>query len=378
MTKALLAAEMRSTAPNTMLVGVIAAPHRVELMSVAVPAPGPGEVLVRIRATAICTYEQRTYSGQQSNTFPWLGGHEIAGEIAALGTGVTDGLRVGDRVAVGSASCGRCHWCLTGQDRACPRHYTYTRYGEVAGLGGFAEYKIHPADGVYDVGDVPFAIAALVEPLSCAVHAARMLDVGVAEDAIVIGAGVMGLLNIVALKERGARVIVSEIDESRLAMAKVMGADELVHGATEDPVARVRALTENRGATVVVAAVGGAAANEQAMAMLAERGRFLIFAGAHPEPPLELRPNGMHNREQTVVGAVSGDKQDFYVASRLIRYGLVDLSPLVQATYPLTRLAEALEESIKPGAYRIIVAPWPSDGGRSAGREDSSTDGGAS
>ena len=370
MTKAFPAAETRSKTPDNMLVGAIAAPHRVELMSVPIPVPGPGEVLVRIMATAICTYEQRTYSGAQSNTFPWLGGHEIAGEIAALGAGVPDGPAVGVRVAVGSASCGRCHWCLTGQDRACARHYTYSQYGEAAGLAGFAQYKIHPADGVYEVGQAPVEIAALAEPLNCAIHAARMLDVGVCEDAVVIGAGVMGLLNVVALKKRGARVIVSEMDEGRLATAGVMGADELINVATEDPVARVKELTEGRGASVVVAAVGSAKANDQALAMLAERGRFLIFAGAHPEPPLELRPNGMHNREQMVSGAVSGDKQDFYTASRLIRYGQVDLTPLVQSTYPLTRLAEALDEAIKPGAYRVIVAPWPSDQGEAPGHED--------
>jgi L-iditol 2-dehydrogenase len=377
MAKAFPAAETRSTTPDNMLVGAIAAPHRVELMSVPIPAPGPGEVLVRIMATAICTYEQRTYSGAQSNTFPWLGGHEIAGEIAALGAGVRDGLAVGDRVAVGSASCGRCHWCLTGQDRACARHYTYSQYGEAAGLAGFAQYKIHPADGAYSVGQAPYQIAALAEPLNCAIHAARMLNVGLGEDAVVIGAGVMGLLNVVALKKRGARVIVSEMDERRLATARAMGADELINVAIEDPVARVKELTESRGASVVIAAVGGGKANEQAMGMLAERGRFLIFAGAHPETPLELRPNGMHNREQMVSGAVSGDKQDFYTASRLIRYGQVDLSPLVQATYPLTRLADALDEAIKPGAYRVIVAPWPSHPGDSSGLEDPTQSGGA-
>jgi len=83
-----------SNPPGNMLVGVIAAPHRVEMISVPVPIPGPSEVLVRIRATAICTYEQRTYSGQQANTFPWLGGHEIAGEIAAVGSEAIDSVRV--------------------------------------------------------------------------------------------------------------------------------------------------------------------------------------------------------------------------------------------------------------------------------------------
>lgn len=356
MTSALSDEQTRSQS-SQMLVGAIAAPHRVELLSVPIPSPGPTEVLVRIRATAICTYEQRTYGGQQSNTFPWLGGHEIAGEIAALGTAVSDTLHVGDRVAVGSAACGQCYWCLTGQDRACPNHYTYATYGEASGLAGFAEYKVHPADGVYPVGDAPFDVAALAEPLSCALHAVRLLRVGVSEDAVVIGAGPMGLLNVVALKKRGARVIVSEIDDDRLAMAKTMGADEVVQAGAYDPVERVRELTEGRGAPIVITAAGGEEINRQAVAMLAERGQLLLFAGAHPEPLLQLHPNAMHNREQSVLGAVSGDKADFFVATRLIRYGQVDLRPLIQGSFPLTRLADALDASLAPTAYRIVVAP---------------------
>ena len=356
MTTALPDLEVRVESTDQMLVGAITAPHCVELLHVPVPVPGQGEVLLRIRATAICTYEQRTFSGQQANEFPWLGGHEIAGEIAAIGPGVGAGIELGQRVAVGSAGCGHCHWCLTGQDRACPRHYTYSRYGAASGLAGFAEYKIHPADGVYDVGSAPFEIAALAEPLSCAVHAVRLLEIGLGDDVAVIGAGVMGLLNVIALKKAGARVIVSELDGARLEMARRLGADELIH-AGDDPVARVRALTEGRGAGAIIAAAGGAAVNTQAMAMLADRGRLLLFAGAHPEPVLELHPNAIHNHEQAVIGAVSGDKADFYVAARLIRYGQVDLAPLVDATYPLGRLSDALDAALKPGAYRIIVTP---------------------
>jgi L-iditol 2-dehydrogenase len=344
----------RSTSSGNMLVGAIVAPHRVEMMSVPIPTPGPSEVLVRIRATAICTYEQRTYSGQQSNTFPWLGGHEIAGEIAAVGSETIDSVRVGDRVAVGSAGCGRCRWCLTGQDRACPRHYTYCQYGSAAGLGGFAEYKLHPADGVYTTGDAPFEMAALAEPLSCAIHAVRRLDCGIGDDVVVIGAGVMGLFNVIALRLRGARVIVSELDEGRRALAGRLGANELIDAST-DPVARVKELTDGQGASAVIAAVGGETANRQGLAMLAERGKLLLFAGAHPEPALELRPNAIHNREQAVLGAVSGDKQDFYIASKLIRHGLVDLAPLVQQTFPLARLADALDASLVPGTLRVIT-----------------------
>jgi L-iditol 2-dehydrogenase len=347
-----------ASVPKEMRVGTMAAAHQIEFRTVPTPEPASGDVLVRIRAVAICTWEQRTYSGQQPNTFPFIGGHEIAGEIAAIGPNCAPGLEIGDLVAVGSASCGRCHWCLTGQDRACARHYAGApRYGDAWGPGGFADFKTHPADGVYKVGDAPIEVASLTEPLSCAVHASRMLNPYVSEDVVVLGAGVMGLMNVVALKRRGARVIVSEIDAGRLAKAKAMGADELIDASKEDPIARVKELTEGRGTEAVICAFGGATANEQALAMLSEKGRMVLFAGAYPEAPLTLAPNKMHDHERQVIGVVSGDKQDFYIASRLIRHHLVDLSPLIQATYPLTQLGEALDASLKPGSYRVIVEP---------------------
>lgn len=345
-----------SAPPAAMQIGAMTAPGAIEFRSVDVPTPVAGEVLVRLRATAICTWEQRTYSGVQHNTFPFIGGHEIVGEIAAIGPGGAAELQIGDRVAIGPSACGRCHWCLTGQDRACKQHYAGApRYGDAWGPGGFAEYKIHPANGVYAIGDAPYTTAALAEPLSCALHAMRMLDVRVSQDVVVIGAGVMGLMNVLAARKHGARVIVSEIDRDRLEKASAMGADELIDASREDPVERVKELTEGRGAEAVVAAIGHPKANEQGLAMLSEKGRYVLFAAAHPEPTLELSPNTLHNRETGVIGVVSKEKQDFYAACRLIRYHGVDLRPLVEATYPLDRLREAMDHAIRPGTYRIVV-----------------------
>jgi L-iditol 2-dehydrogenase len=134
-----------------------------------------------------------------------------------------------------------------------------------------------------------------------------------------------------------------------------MGADELIDATTVDPVERVRELTGGRGGEAVIAAIGHARANEQGLAMLADRGRYVLFAAAHPEPPLTLSPNDLHNRETGVLGVVSKDKQDFYAASRMIRYGQVDLAPLIDVRFPLAELHAAMEHAIQPGTYRVIV-----------------------
>ena len=341
---------------TTMRVGVMAGVHDISIQDITLPEPAAGEILVRLRATAICTWEQRSYSGAQANNFPFVGGHEMSGEVAVIGPGVKTDLQIGERVALGPSSCGKCHWCMTGQDRACKSHYAgAVKYGAAWGPGGFAQYKAHPADGVYRVGDAPFDTASLSEPLSCALHANRILGHRVGQDVVVLGAGVMGLMNLLAAKQYGCRVIVSEVDAHRLQMAKRMGADELIDATQVDPVARVKELTEGRGAEAVIAAIGHEKANEQGMAMLSDRGRFVLFAAAHPEPAFSFMPNEMHNRETGVFGVVSKEKQDFYAATRLIRYGLVDLSPLIDIRYPLEEVGAALEHAIKPGTYRVIV-----------------------
>ena len=179
-----------SQAATTMRVGVMAGVGAIDVVDVPIPQAGPGEILVRLHATAICTWEQRSFSGAQSNKFPFVGGHEMAGVVAAIGPGVDTDLEIGERVALGPSSCGRCHWCLTGQDRVCKQHYAgVVKYGEAWGPGGFAQYKVHPADGVYRVGDAPFETAALAEPLSCALHANRLLEHRVGRDVVVLGAG---------------------------------------------------------------------------------------------------------------------------------------------------------------------------------------------
>jgi len=346
----------RADLATTMRVGIMAGVHDIAVHDVPMPEPGPGQVLVRLHATAICTWEQRSFSGAQANKFPFVGGHEMAGEVAAIGPGTNTDLQVGERVAIGSASCGRCHWCMTGQDRACKQHYGLVqKYGDAWGPGGFAQYKLQVADGVYRLGDAPYETGALSEPLSCALHANRLLDLRVGQDVVVIGAGVMGLMNVVAARQHGARVIVSEVDPARLAMAKRMGATELIDATQVDPAARVKELTEGRGAEAVIAAIGHEKANEQGLAMLSDRGRFVLFAAAHPEPTFSILPNEAHNRETGVFGVISGEKQDFYAATRLIRYGLVDLSPLIDVRYPLEEVGAALEHALRPGTYRVIV-----------------------
>ncbi len=349
---------MTNDLPSDFNIGVITGVGEVELRRVDMPQPGSGQALLRLDACAVCTWEQRTFTGAQSNRFPFVGGHEMVGTVVALGEDCYGPIAVGDRVSIGSASCGSCPSCWTGQDNVCPRHYAgAVSYDDVWGPGGFAEYKLHPADGLYPVGNAPDQQACLVEPLSCAMHSVRLSGVRAGDTVVVIGAGVMGLMNVIAARAHGARVLVTEIDPQRLAKATVMGATEVIDASAVDPVEAVLAQTDGKGADVVFVAIGNGKANDQGLAMLAKRGTLVLFASAHPEAPITIQPNKLHNEEKRIMGVVSSEKQDFYRAAQLVRYGLVDLAPLVQSEYPLTSLAEGLTEAAAEGAYRVIIRP---------------------
>lgn len=348
--------------PSTFTVGSFPAQGEVDFVEVPLPEPGPGEALVRIEAAAICTMEQRVYSGAQERQFPFLGGHENAGVVESFGPGYRGPLKPGDRVAMISSSCGSCEWCHTGRDNYCKAHYSPVVYGSIKGPGGFAQYKLHGSDGLYPIGDqVSAAVASLAEPFSCALHAARLAAPRLGEDAVVIGAGVMGLLNLVALKQYGARVIVSEMEPKRLELAQRLGADEVVDASSTDAVAAIKALCDDTGPQTVVTAVGHPAVNEQALELVAPYGTIVLFASMHPDAPLDYSTNLIHKKEYRVIGSNSSEKQDCATAARLLRKGLADLEPLIQATYPLSSLPAALEEALQPNAYRIIIEPWAAE-----------------
>src|ERR1700737_4287202 len=201
--------------PTTMQAGVLVATRSLELQSFPVPLPGPGQALVQVRATALCTWEQRTYQGIQDIKTPFVGGHETAGIVAAVGDGVRLS-KVGDHVTLGPVACDECYYCRRGYPARCEQRLGGFSLGGAWVPWGLAEYKLVPARALFAVPpQLSFAEASLAEPVSCVVHSVRVLQPELGDDVVVIGAGPMGLLNMLVLKRRGARVIVCELDAAR-------------------------------------------------------------------------------------------------------------------------------------------------------------------
>ena len=159
---------------DMMLAAVITGPKQIEVRSVPKPLRKPEHVLVRITACAICTFEQRVYTGQQKIPYPIVGGHEIVGEIEALPEGGSSNLEVGDQVSMIEPSCGYCEWCRQGVDTFCMQRPGKMEYQGIIGPWGFSQYvNLHVSAVHRFPRRVPDELGVFFEPLACAVHGAR-------------------------------------------------------------------------------------------------------------------------------------------------------------------------------------------------------------
>ena len=343
---------------ETMKVAVMAGVRQVEMWELPKPRPGPGEVLIKTRACALCTLEQRTYTGTVKwVSYPFVGGHEYSGEIEEIGEGTETELRVGDRVATGLTGCGKCYYCRRGEETLCKLRFASARqYGDLSGPMGLAEYKVAPLEKIYRLSnELPFVEGALTEPTACVVHAQRRLGIQLAEDVLTIGAGTMGLLNMLVAKARGARVMVSELDPQRCQKAAELGAHLVFNPKQVDMPQAVKEATHGRGAEVVIVAIGNGMANKQALQAVAPLGRVMMFAAASPPEDLCVDPNWLHRDQVVITGSVSGDVHGFRVASKLLSERIINVSPLIEKTMPFAEIKEAFELAIRPDTYRVVL-----------------------
>ena len=340
---------------------VIVGPRQIQFEDVALPEPGPHQVLVRVAAAALCTWEQRVYAGIDTWSYPLVGGHEFSGEVTAVGSGVAQPLAPGDQVAVaGLRRCGECWACRRGYDNVCDNQHAVTRQpGRPWGPSGFGQYAL--VDG-YQVYRYPRAVstleAALAEPLACVLHDVKRFTPRRGDTAVIVGAGIMGLLHLAVLRSSGAVVVVSEPDPIRRAKALEMGADATIDPSTDEYVAAVHRLTDGRGASVTYVAIGAPSAIELAVQAAAKRGVVSVYASVHPRgTTIQVDPNVFHHKEVVLGGSLAQDHEDFLDAVWSIAHGAVDLKPLLSAAFPLEQLERAFAAAARPDTYRVFITP---------------------
>jgi threonine dehydrogenase-like Zn-dependent dehydrogenase len=253
--------------------------------------------------------------------------------------------------------CGYCESCRRGLDNICDNNRKPFRNTDVPGPAGLAEYILLDDYQLYKANNATsFEEICLTEPVACVLRSVRKAQVERADNVVVIGAGIMGLLHLYLAKQTGARVIVSEPNPERAAFAKKMGADETID-PTQDPfIEQVKALTGGRGADAIFCAMSIASAVEEAIGAAAKGGRVLVYASIHPrDTKITVDPNLFHSNEIVLTGTVSQDKEDVLQTVRMISGGLIDVKPFISLVLPFEKLEEGLQAALRPDTYRVIV-----------------------
>jgi L-iditol 2-dehydrogenase len=322
------------------------------------PEPGPGEVLVRVRVVGVCGSDVHYYTHGRIGPFvverPLILGHEMAGVIAALGPGVTT-RSVGQRVAVEPGVPDRvCEFCRAGRYNLCP-NVQFMATPPVD--GAFTEFVVMPADFVYPLPDhVTLEEGAMIEPLSVGVYAVHRSGLRAGQDAVVLGAGPIGLVTLQVARAAGAGAItVVDLDAHRLEVAAAMGATAVVNAAQEDPQERMREPTNGRGVDIVFEAAGSP--KTAAMAVhLARRGGRVAMIGLPPEDNFPYPLVTAMAKEVDII-TVFRYANVYPAAIALVAERRVDVKGLITHRFPLEEAERALQLSDRreDGVVKALV-----------------------
>jgi 2-desacetyl-2-hydroxyethyl bacteriochlorophyllide A dehydrogenase len=334
------------TGSPAMRAAVLHAPRSLRVESRPAPAAGPGEVVVRVRATGLCGTDYRIWAGDRPVAYPRVMGHEFFGAVAEVGAGVT-GLAAGQRVAVEpNYSCGECPLCREGNKNLCRRR---TAVG-IDVDGGFADLARVPVRCCWPAPDAPDDQLLLTEPLAVVVRAVRRGEPRAGEAAAVIGVGTLGLLAVQVLKAAGLRVLAVSRSARRLDHARAVGADQVA--TTGEAEEAGRALSGREGVGLVIETAGTPEAVGQAVD-LCRPGGTVVLAGL-PHAPTSLDFFSVVRREIRILGSMIY-QDEFPEAMRLLASGAVRTDRLLTHRFPLERIQEAFEAHRASDAIKVAV-----------------------
>lgn len=316
------------------------------------PPIGPKDILLRSRACGICGTDVHIYDGEFFPTYPLVQGHELAGEVAAVGSEVTT-LAVGDKVMVDpTVTCDDCHFCMTQRQNHC---LNWNAVG-VTRDGGFGEYVRVPARNCYRFDRVSFSEAAFTEPLACVVFGQDRARIDIGSEVLILGAGPIGQLQLQASRANGAAsVTVVDTVESKLDMARRFGAANTViaDNAMDDKLRKIA----RYGFDVVIDATGSPRAVQAALRHIAPGGRFLVFGVCSPDATIEIKPFDIYRRDLEIIGSFA-IRRTYDRAFKLMEAGVVQVKELIAEAMPVEELARGLETLRTGRASMKLQVVW--------------------
>ena len=341
---------------------LLTAPSTLAIVDFPTPAIADDEVLVRIHACGICGSDFHGWDGSSGRRqAPLIMGHEAAGEIVATGPRV-EKWHAGDRVTFDSTIyCGVCHFCCQGQINLCEnRRVVGVSPTEYKQHGAFAEFVAVPSRILYRLPDtLPFDQAAMIEPVSIAVHAVQRITIAATDTVVVVGSGMIGLLIVQALRWAGAkRIVAVDLAENRLTLARRLGATHTFNPSTSDVAAEVARLTEGRGADAAFEVVGLTPTVNLAIAVLKRSGSCVLVGNLSPKTQ-DFPLQAVVTKEITVTGTCSS-AGEYPLCLDLIARGVIDVKPMIETVAPLDDGAAWFEKlSAKDGGkyMKVILQP---------------------
>lgn len=324
------------------------------------PEIGENEVLIAVKACGICGSDIHGMDGSSGRRIPpIIMGHEAAGEITAVGAAVT-GWSSGDRVTFDSTVyCGKCESCRSGRMNLCPeRNVLGVSCGEYRRHGAFAEFVKVPQHILCRIPEsVSYEHAAFAEPVSIALHGVNRLPLKPGDSAVVIGAGLIGLLVVQALKAKGAGIVIAvDLDEKRLALAKELGADAALLSSDEVP-QQVREIVGNDdGADLALEVVGFGPTIRLAIDSVRKGGSISCVGNLKAEVPFPLQ--AVVTRELSVYGSCAS-AGEYAEAVEAVATGSIRVEPLISATVDLAEGGEWFHKLHRneDGLLKVILKP---------------------
>jgi L-iditol 2-dehydrogenase len=334
--------------------------RKLEIQDLPKPNPGPGEVLIRVEACGVCGSDVHGYDGSTGRRIPPLVmGHEAAGVVADVGPGVTR-FQHGQRVTFDSTvSCGQCFFCKRGDVNLCDaRQVLGVSCGDYRRAGAFAEFVTVPDRILYPLpDDLSFQKAAMIEAISVGVHAVAITPVALNDTAVVVGAGMIGLLTLQAARLAGCRRIIAvDVDEGRLQTAQGLGATDVVVAKNNDVPAAVRDLTGGRGADVAFECVGATATVQSAIESTRKGGRVTLVGNISPR--IELPLQSVVTRQIRLQGSCAS-AGEIPACIDLLAAGLIRVDPMLSAFAPIDEGPQWFERLYghEAGLMKVVLHP---------------------